>query len=203
LGQRIASSVFDLGMAPLERRHLRSVRRDLLPRASGSVLEIGAGTGVNLEFYAMDAIDRLTVSDIEPREYVFRRRFDALEGRWGSRRPELAIERIDAHRLPFPDAAFDTVVATLLFCSVECAPCGIDEVRRVLKPGGRYLFLEHVRPSRRYLGRAFDVINPLWRLVSGGCNLNRDTLRSIGDAGFSIARCREVGGVFVYGEATA
>jgi SAM-dependent methyltransferase len=103
---------------------------------------------------------------------------------------------------PFPDGAFDTVVATLLFCSVECPPCGLDEIARVLAPGGRYLFLEHVRPEHPRLARFFDSINPLWNGVSRGCNLNRDTIREMEIAGFTLARKRQDrNGVFVWGEA--
>lgn len=189
-------------MAPLERRHLRTIRRTLLSAASGSVLEIGAGSGVNLPYYRMDRIAHLTLSDIEERGEVYETRFGVLRARWGSSLPALTVVTLDATRLPFEDGAFDTVVATLVFCSVECAPCGFDEIRRVLKPGGRYLFLEHVRPEHPQLRRTFDLINPVWKRIAGGCNLNRETLSAIADAGFTITRRGDVGsGVFVYGEA--
>lgn len=202
-GQHVAAGFFDVGMAPLERRHLRRIRRELLAEAAGSVLEIGAGSGVNLAYYRMDQISHLTLSDIEERDQVYARRFAALRRRWGDRLPELSVVTLDATRLPFDDGAFDTVVATLLFCSVECPPCGFDEIRRVLKPGGRYLFLEHVRPEHPRLQRTFDFVNPLWKRLAGGCNLNRETLSAIAEAGFTIRRRDQAGrGVFVYGEAT-
>jgi ubiquinone/menaquinone biosynthesis C-methylase UbiE len=163
------------------------------------VLEIGAGTGINLRFYDPGRVSHLTLSDLDDRRLV-------LGERVRRDRPELAgrvtVTRIDAQRLPFPDGAFDTVVATLLFCSVECPPCGFDEIARVLSPEGRYLFLEHVRPEHPRLARVFDSINPLWNGVSRGCNLNRDTIGEIGAAGFTITRKRrDRNGVFVWGEA--
>jgi len=202
-GQHIAAGFFDAGMAPLEWRHLRRIRRELLSDATGSVLEIGAGSGVNLAYYPMNGISHLTLSDIAEREQVYRRRYGALRRKWGADLPELSVVTLDATRLPFDDGSFDTVVATLLFCSVECPPCGFDEIRRVLKPGGRYLFLEHVRPEHPQLQRTFDVVNPLWKRLAGGCNLNRETLSAIVEAGFTIRRRDQAGqGVFVYGEAT-
>jgi SAM-dependent methyltransferase len=108
-------------MAPLESGRLRRVRRSLLRGAAGSVLEIGAGTGVNLRYYDSRRVSSLTLSDLDDRRLVLtervRRDCPDLEGR-------VAVTRIDAQRLPFSDGAFDTVVATLLFCSVECPPCG-------------------------------------------------------------------------------
>lgn len=203
IGQHIAAGLFDLGMAPLERRHLRRIRRELLGEASGAVLEVGAGSGVNLGYYRMDKISQLTLSDIEDRKDVYTRRFQTLRRHWGDvAMPELSVVTLDATRLPFDDAVFDTVTATLLFCSVDCPPCGFDEIRRVLKPGGRYLFLEHVRPEHPRLRRTFDLLNPLWNRLAGGCNLNRETLSAIADAGFRIRRHDQAGqGVFVYGEA--
>jgi ubiquinone/menaquinone biosynthesis C-methylase UbiE len=197
--QRLSATLFDAAMAPLESGRLRRVRRSLLRGAAGSVLEIGAGTGVNLRYYDSRRVSSLTLSDLDDRRLVLtervRRDCPDLEGR-------VAVTRIDAQRLPFSDGAFDTVVATLLFCSVECPPCGLDEIARVLAPGGRYLFLEHVRPEHPRLARFFDSINPLWNGVSRGCNLNRDTIREMEIAGFTLARKRQDrNGVFVWGEA--
>lgn len=199
LFQRLSASLFDAAMAPLEAGRLRRIRRSLLGSAAGSVLEIGAGTGINLGYYHPGRVSHLTLSDLDDRRLV-------LSERVRRDRPELdgrvTVTRIDAQRLPFPDGAFDTVVATLLFCSVDCPPCGFDEIARVLAPDGRYLFLEHVRPEHPHLARVFDSINPLWNGVSRGCNLNRDTVREMEVAGFAIARKRQDrNGVFVWGEA--
>ena len=196
LAQRISAGVYDLFMQPLENLRLGRIRRVLLGRAAGEVLEIGAGSGVNLQYYQSESITSLTVSDRSDRSLVYQRRSSL----------PFTTAIIDAQTLPFPDNSFDTLVATLVFCSVDCAPCGFDELARVLRPGGRYLFLEHVRPSRTLAAWTFDLINPVWNRISGGCNLNRDTLRAIREAGFTVTvgDSVETGehGVFVWGEAT-
>ncbi|TVR74027.1 MAG: class I SAM-dependent methyltransferase [Spirochaetaceae bacterium] len=201
--QRVSAGVYDFFMNPLEYLRLSRIRRVLLARAAGEVLEIGAGSGVNLRYYRPDTIRSLTVSDRDDRTLLYRDRGRMLQEN-GSRLP-FATAVIDAQTLPFPDNSFDTVVATLVFCSVECAPCGFEEIVRVLRPGGRYLFLEHVRPSRTLAARVFDAINPVWNRISGGCNLNRDTLGAIRDAGFTVtvgdSAERIEHGVFVWGEA--
>lgn len=201
--QRLSAGLYDLFMHPLEYLRLARIRRVLLPRATGAVLEIGAGSGVNLRYYKPETITSLTVSDRSDRSLLYRERGRRYLGEDNS--VPLSTAVIDAQTLPFPDGSFDTVVATLVFCSVECAPCGFDEIARVLRPGGRYLFLEHVRPSRVVTARAVDRINPVWNLISGGCNLNRDTLKAIGEAGFTVTVGNSLNGgdhgLFVWGEA--
>jgi ubiquinone/menaquinone biosynthesis C-methylase UbiE len=106
----------------------------------------------------------------------------------------------DVQKLPFEDGSFDTVVATLLFCSVADPMAGLRELRRVLKPGGSYLFIEHVRPRGRSFAGLADLATPLWRRIAGGCHLNRDTEAAIREAGFSIDHgCDYARGVFVGG----
>lgn len=191
---------FDLFMAPLERWKLHRVRTHLVPAASGDVLELGAGTGVNLKYYDSSQVRTLTLSDRDDRRTVLRDRIHRLERRLGE---DVRVARIDAERLPFPDASFDTVVATLLFCSVDCPPCGFDEIARVLRPGGRYLFLEHVLPERSGTAWLFHQLNPVWNNLSRGCNLNRDTTAEMERAGFVLDPVHRDGsdGVFVWGTA--
>ena len=181
--QRISAIAFDAAMAPLESLRLRRIRQTLLATARGTVLEVGAGTGVNIAFYDPTQIESLTMSDLDDRELVLTERVARLQPELSDR---VSATRIDAQRLPFPDNSFDTVVATLVFCSVECQPCGFDEILRVLKPSGRYLFLEHVRPEHPVMATLFDAINPVWNQISRGCNLNRDTLAVLRHAGFQI-----------------
>lgn len=199
LVQRASAAIFDAFMAPLESFRLRRIRGRLLGHAQGAVLEVGAGTGVNVAYYDSARLDSLTMSDLDDRQVV-------LGERIAREQPALAhrasIARIDAERLPFPDDSFDTVVATLLFCSVACQPCGFDEIARVLKPDGRYLFLEHVRPDHATMATVFDVVNPLWNQLSRGCNLNRDTLATLRQAGFEIEwKSADRNGVFIWGAA--
>ena len=104
-------------------------------------------------------------------------------------RPVEVVEA-PAERLPFPDSSFDTVVSTLVLCTVSDLPKTLAEVRRVLAPGGRLLFLEHVRSGDPKVARWQDRLNGLNRIVAHGCNCNRSTLESIGSAGFSISSLR-------------
>lgn len=197
--QRASARLFDSAMAPLEALRLRRIRRSLVPRARGAVLEIGAGTGVNVPYYRPDRVTHLTTSDLDDRRLVIADRIAVDNPALTDR---VAVTRIDAQRLPLEDRTVDTVVATLLFCSVPCQPCGFDEIARVLRPDGRYLFLEHVLPDHPGMATAFNAINPLWRGLSRGCNLNRDTVGTLESAGFSIRWLRrDRNGVFVWGAA--
>ena len=200
VSRHLSAVLFDTAMAPLEVLRLRRIRRRLISTASGAVLEVGAGTGANLPFYDPGLVASLTTTDVDDRRTVLDARALRVNPRLARR---MDSARIDAQRLPFADGVFDTVVATLVFCSVPCAPCGFDEIARVLKPGGRYLFLEHVRPAHPRMAAAFDAINPVWNGISRGCNLNRDTLDTLATAGFRTETVdRDRNGVFVWGCAT-
>ncbi len=143
-------------------------------QAHGLTLEIGAGDGVNLEFYHSDARVIATEPDGETLEQIHA--------------PSKRVTRAQAsaEELPFPDATFDAVVGTLVFCTIPDAPRALREVRRVLKPGGSLRLVEHVR-AKNPLGRAFmHLANPVWRWTTDGCNINRDTLRAVRAAGFEV-----------------
>jgi ubiquinone/menaquinone biosynthesis C-methylase UbiE len=93
---------------------------------------------------------------------------------------------VDAQRLPFEDATFDTVVVALSLCTIPDAPSALREARRVLRDDGQLLFVEHVRSLRPFVARVQDAATPLWKRVAGGCHLNRDTVTAIDGAGFRI-----------------
>jgi ubiquinone/menaquinone biosynthesis C-methylase UbiE len=177
LAGRLFAAGYDHAMGRTEDAGLRERRRRLLAGATGRVLEIGAGTGANLSLYP-DSVTALVVS--EPEEPMARRLEHNAE-RGG--RP-LHVLRARAEMLPFPDASFDVAVSTLVLCTVNDPAAALSELRRVLKPGSRLLFLEHVRSDRERLAQWQDRIHPLWLRVAYGCNCNRDTLAMIGDAGF-------------------
>jgi ubiquinone/menaquinone biosynthesis C-methylase UbiE len=154
------------------------LRRKLLAPAAGGVLEIGAGTGFNLPHYP-DAVSELVLTDqLDGMLARARKRADA-SGR------SVTVARAAVERLPYPDASFDTVVASFVLCSVENQAAALTEIERVLRPGGRYLFLEHVRAAEPGLARTQDRIEPLWKVVSFGCHPNRETLARI-EAAFEV-----------------
>lgn len=155
------------------------MRAALLRNARGRVLEIGAGTGFNIRHYPAEVTQVVLT---EPGEALLERaRRRAAEG---GRSVEAVRARAEA--LPFDDASFDTVVSTLVLCSVRDQDKALAEVRRVLKPGGAFLFIEHVRADDPRSARWQDRLERPWRVVAMGCHPNRATLERIEAAGFEL-----------------
>jgi ubiquinone/menaquinone biosynthesis C-methylase UbiE len=166
-----------------EEAGLREMRHGLLASASGNVLEIGGGTGANLGHYN-GKIESLVVTEPEPA--MLRR----LQKKARAQAPLAKIMRAPAEDLPFEDDSFDIVVSTLVLCGVDDQSRSLREARRVLRPGGQLLFLEHVRSDDPALARFQDRMNWLNRLVVQ-CDCNRPTLAGIRAAGFAISRLEE------------
>ena len=179
LGTKFFALTYDRQMRKVEKAGLTAHRRGLLAQASGRVLEIGAGTGANLQHYG-PLVESLTVT--EPELPMLRR----LERRVGVAAPGTTVLRAPAEDLPFDDCSFDAVVSTLVLCGVDDQPRALREIRRVLRPGGRLLFFEHVRSTDPKVARKQDRMNWLNRLVVH-CDCNRPTLDTIHDTGFSVA----------------
>jgi ubiquinone/menaquinone biosynthesis C-methylase UbiE len=158
--------LYDLYDAPMERLGGERRRRRLVTRAHGRVLEVGVGTGLNLELYPAGV--RLTGVDISSRMLA------RAAARASAPQAEVALVRGEVERLPFPDHTFDTVVATCVFCSVADPVAGLGELTRVVRDDGRILLLEHVRPRNRVLGLVADLVTPLTRRLMGPA-LNRRT----------------------------
>jgi SAM-dependent methyltransferase len=156
----------------------REIRAPLVGRAAGDVLEIGAGDGGNLPYIPKDV--HLTLLDANP--YMLR----YLRAR-ATRLNLAACQALaaGAERLPFPSASFDTVLSIHVLCSVADQESVLGEIRRVLRPGGTFLFLEHVAaPHHTNTYRWQRAVNPAWRVIGNGCHLTRDTGAAIRAAGF-------------------
>jgi ubiquinone/menaquinone biosynthesis C-methylase UbiE len=174
----ILATAYDRMSRSSEEAGLGAMRESLLADAEGRVLEIGGGTGVNLPYY--DGLDSLVVTEPEPA--MLRR----LQDKAREEAPQAKLLRAPAEELPFEDGSFDAVVSTLVLCGVEQEPA-LAEVRRVLRPGGRLLFLEHVRSDDPALARFQDRMNRVNRFLVG-CSCNRQTLGAIEAAGFTVSK---------------
>jgi ubiquinone/menaquinone biosynthesis C-methylase UbiE len=155
-------------------------RQRLVSQASGEVLEIGFGSGATLPFYDPARVTGLTV--VEPSEGMNRRAAAHLAA------SPVPIRSVPGagERLPFADASFDTVVCCLTLCSVADVGQVLAEVRRVLRPGGRFLFMEHVLSDDPERQRWQHRLNPIQKVVGVGCNLNRPSAHLVRDAGFQL-----------------
>ncbi len=176
--------VYDVMTAPMEVMGGRRSRDRLMARARGRVLEVGVGTGTNLRHYPA-GVD-LTGVDLSPQML---QRARARVDRLGV---SAELNQGDVEQLTFPDASFDTVTATCVFCSVGDPIRGLQEVRRVTKPSGQVLLYEHVRPNNRILGTLFDLLSPLTRRLMGP-SINRRTERNVLTAGLKITEVRRQG----------
>jgi ubiquinone/menaquinone biosynthesis C-methylase UbiE len=177
---RLFAAGYDKFMAGPERSVLRDHRKALLGRVSGRVIEVGGGTGANLPFYG-SAVEELLIT--EPEEPMARR----LERKLADYSLPARVVRARAEELPFEDQSFDFAVSTLVLCTVDDPRRALDEIRRLLKPGGRLLFLEHVRADEPRLARWQDRLRGLNVRFGHGCHCNRRTLESIEGAGFQVA----------------
>jgi ubiquinone/menaquinone biosynthesis C-methylase UbiE len=158
-----------------ERRGMRARRASVLAGAYGRTLEIGAGTGLNLPHYP-DAVEELVLTEpVDGMSVRLRRRAAELG-------PHAEVVATPAERLPFDDDSFDTVVSTMVFCTVEHPEQAAAEVARVLKPGGQLLFIEHVRSDSPRLARWQDRLHGPWQVFGDGCNCNLPTLDLLGGA---------------------
>jgi ubiquinone/menaquinone biosynthesis C-methylase UbiE len=178
LRDRIFAAGYDPLSARWEKRHGAELRRKLLADARGRVLEIGAGTGLSIPLYP--PVEELVATD--PSEPMLRRarRRAAQAGR------DVTFVEAPAEQLPFADDSFDTVVSMAVLCTVADPARALLEIRRVLRPGGRLLFLEHVRADEPKRARWQDRLEGVWGVVAGGCHPNRRTLDAVREAGFAV-----------------
>ncbi|MBI9010717.1 MAG: class I SAM-dependent methyltransferase [Clostridiales bacterium] len=170
-------STYDVFMSFFEKRELGNQRQALIPSATGRVLEVGSGTGVNLKYYDFSRIDSLTLTDFQLNP-VLSNHVKTIN------RGSISVEEASVESLPFEDNSFDTVVVTLVFCSVCNVLNGLDEIKRVLKDDGRFIFIEHVLPEEQPLREIFNRITPVWKALASNCHLNRNFQNSLIESGF-------------------
>jgi ubiquinone/menaquinone biosynthesis C-methylase UbiE len=173
---------------PLVRRWFDPLRLEIVGQAHGVVLEVGAGGGQNFPYYDPARVEG--VEAIEPDEAMLveaRRRLEDAP-------VPITLTRAPVESLPFPDAHFDTVVVTLVFCSVQDPEGGLREIWRVLKPGGTLLLLEHVRAHGRITTWVQDALVPVTTRCMGNDHWNRDTLGTVLHTGFQTTQVRQLSG---------
>lgn len=185
---------------PLMNRRLgadgvRQLRRKVLSTACGAVLEIGFGSGLNLDCYP-DHVRAITAIDPGPASSV-----PPCAGR------QVCLQAMSAESMQFPDNCFDSVVSAFTLCSIADLAAALDEIRRVLKPGGQFIFLEHGKSPNRWVAALQDLFNPFYNTLACGCNVNRDILKMIAASGLRVRSSRSVqypfliSGLYFYGTA--
>lgn len=178
LCERLFAAVYDPLSARTERKFGADLKRNLLVNARGRVLEIGVGTGLSFPHYPPG----VKLAGVEPSPHMLKRarRRAAELGR------KVELVAAPAEQLPFGDDSFDTVVSLAVLCTVRDPQAALGEIRRVLRPGGQFVFLEHVRSDDPELARRQDRWERPWGWIAGGCHPNRSTLDTIEAAGFQI-----------------
>lgn len=173
--------IYDLVMSPLEGVGLARRRQTFLAGVQGPVLELGAGTGLNLPRYSGSP----AVIAVDPQ-------LSMLEKAKGRRRAGQCLVCARAEALPFRDATFPAVVGSFVFCTVQDPLGGLEEAHRVVASDGELRLFEHVRWDRHpWLARLQDVLTPAWRIAADGCHLNRDIAGLLERAGFRVTARRE------------
>jgi len=184
---------YDASMKGIEEACFSSWRSELLTGVRGDVLEVGSGTGVNLTYYP-NSVNSLVLT--EPDFYMLRLLNENIK-QWQSK--NIRTEDFAADDLKFPDNSFDTVVSTLVLCSVDSPESTLKEIKRVLKPEGKLYFIEHVLAADKpRLIKWQKFFQPFWKHMCGNCHLTHDTERNISNAGFKfekIDRLHSTGGL--------
>jgi ubiquinone/menaquinone biosynthesis C-methylase UbiE len=177
----LAAYIYDRIMADTEAACLRPWRQELLSTVTGNVLEIGAGTGANISFYNIETVN-LTLCEPDPimRKQLKQKIVDA-------HLLNVIVSNDCAEEINVSDHSMDCVVSTLVCCSVKDLSASLQEIKRVLKPGGRFIFLEHVAAEAGTdRSRWQNILNPVWKKIAGNCHLNRHTQQAIITAGFEL-----------------
>ncbi len=186
----LSAALYDPVLAPFEVMGLRRWREWAVRAATGRVLEIGIGTGSNVRHYH----DVQSVAAVDPDGASLQYAKAKLNGSATTFR----LYQARAEELPFPDEWFDSVIATLVFCTIGDPVRGLGQVHRVLKRGGAFRLVEHVRANHRIIANVQDAMTPMWKVVADGCHLNRDTVSAVERAGFHVKGVQKrFAGIFV------
>jgi ubiquinone/menaquinone biosynthesis C-methylase UbiE len=175
---RAFAALYDRGLRATEEGGLREMRRELLSQAQGRTIDLGAGTGVNLDLFPA-AVSELVMAEPDP--HMLKQLRAKVTERGG-----VEVVQASAQGLPFADDSFDTAVFALVLCTVPDPDAALLEAARVLKPGGRLLFVEHVRSRDQDLARWQDRLEKPWRFLADGCHCNRDTVATIEASAFEL-----------------
>ncbi|GGF30413.1 ubiquinone biosynthesis protein [Halobacillus andaensis] len=159
---------------------MHKIRKDLLKEASGNVLEIGAGTGLNFPYY--DHVS--SVDAVEPNTAMVNYAFENGKGA----KPIIRFHDAVAEHLPFQANQFETVVGTLVFCTIPEPKLAVEEIERVAKPGAKVILFEHVKMEKDWMAFAQKAVTPLWKRLCDGCHLDRDTLKLVKESKIEIDR---------------
>jgi len=189
-------SFYDSFMHPLEQRGIKRARMEIIPLAKKNVLEIGTGTGANLDFYNLIEIEKLILSDYK----ISKKLIENIEK--NPYKVKIQLVELDVLKLPYDDNSFDFVVHSLVFCTVKDVDKGLSEIKRVLKDDGKLLFIEHILPERQPLKSLFKILTPPWKIIGSGCHLNRDYIKSLKRNDFDILFHKKfLRTAFIYGTA--
>jgi len=175
---RAFSALYDRMLKGTEDAGMRDRRREVLSQARGRTIDIGAGTGANLGLFP-EGLDSLVMAEPDP--HMTKR----LRQKLAERGADVELVEAGAEKLPFDDDSFDTAVFTLVLCTVPDPRAALAEAARILKPGGRLLFVEHVRGDES-LARWQDRLERPWKFFADGCRCNRDTVANIEAAGLTV-----------------
>jgi len=170
-----------------EQSFMNPLRKEAIDQARGLVLEIGAGNGLNFAFYDPGRVERVEATEPDSAMLGFARE------RAAKARVPVNLTQAAVENLPFADESFDRAVVTLVFCSVSDPLRGLSEVRRVLKPGSSLLMVEHVRAHSAVAASIQNIITPITKLVAGNCHWNRNTEKTVIEAGFRVEQRRDIG----------
>lgn len=184
--RRFAKSYERMSRSESEQKFFQPLRAEVVGQAHGVVLEIGAGNGLNFAFYNPDTVERVEATEPSSAMLSYART------RATAARVPINLTQTSVENLPFADESFDSAVVTLVFCSVGDPLRGLSEVRRVLKPGGTLLMIEHVRSHGAIVATLQNIITPITRLMLGNCHWNCDTEKTVKQAGFKIEQKRDL-----------